>query len=267
MAALIVDPQESPDSRDHRRPIALAPVAIVLLVFAATLDSVQQTARTGLGLAGLAPLAVTMAGNVTDEDGAPIAHAFVRVTQAVELATTFTGETGGYRLAFSIQTRLPAEVSIGATGFEASVRELRIDSTDSRYDAMLHPRVRIEAGTTAHLVVASGDGLCHPVRPDRSGPERSWPCRLVHVAVGKAGVLSVAVLPDDPRDRFGVSFAVGSQPTLLFAAPCCASAEVARLPEGADALVQIVALDLDRAATPSGRSQRGFTLRTTLDPP
>jgi len=80
-------------------------------------------------------------------------------------------------------------------------------------------------------------------------------------------VLSVAVVPDDPRDRFGVSFAVGSEPTLLFATPCCPSDDVVRLPEGAEALVQVVALDLDTSAAPSDRSRQGFTLRTALDPP
>jgi hypothetical protein len=90
---------------------------------------------------------------------------------------------------------------------------------------------------------------------------------LLHVTVGRAGVLHVTVEGDDPQDRFGVSFAVGSEPTLLFATACCASDDTARLPEGADALVQIVALDLGTSAAPSGPSRRGFTIRTALDPP
>ena len=43
--------------------------------------------------------------------------------------------------------------------------------------------------------------------------------------------------------------------------------DAARLPEGADALVQVVALDLDTSAAPSNRSRQGFTLHTALDPP
>jgi hypothetical protein len=265
--AQIVDAQEPQVAGSRRRSLALASVAMVLVVFAATLDPVQRTARTAVGLAGLAPLAVMMSGKVTDEDGAPIAHAFVRVGQDGELATTYTDETGGYRLAFSMRTRIPAQVSVGATDFEASLRELRVASTDPQYDARLRPRVRIDAGATVHLVIASEDGLCYPVRIDSNDPDRSWPCRLLHVTVGRAGVLHVTVEGDDPQDRFGVSFAVGSEPTLLFATSCCAPDDTARLAEGADALVQIVALELGTAAAPSGPSRRGFTIRTALDPP
>ena len=265
--AQIVDVQEYPATASRRRWLALVPVAVVLLVFAATLEPVQRTWRTVLGLAGFAPLAVTMSGNIADDDGAPIAHAFVRVGQEGQLAATYTDGAGRYVLAFSIRTRLPADVSVGATGYEASLRDLRVASTDPQYDARLHKVVRIDAGATAHAVIASEDGLCYPVRTDPREPDRSWPCRLLHVLVGKTGVLSVAVVPDDPRDRFGVSFAVGSEPTLLFATPCCPSDDVVRLPEGAEALVQVVALDLDTSAAPSDRSRQGFTLRTALDPP
>jgi len=265
--AQIVDVQDYPATASRRRWLALVPVAVVLLVFAATLEPVQRTARMALGLAGLAPLAVTMSGNITDDDGAPIRHAFVRVGQEGQLAATYSDEAGRYQLAYSIRTRLPADVSVGATGYEASLRELRVTSTDPQYDARLHKVVRIDAGATTHAVIASEDGLCYPVRTDVREPDRSWPCRLLHVLVGKTGVLSVSVVPDDPRDRFGVSFAVGSEPTLLFATPCCPSDDAARLPEGADALVQVVALDLDTSAAPSNRSRQGFTLHTALDPP
>ncbi len=265
--AQIVDAQEYPAAVRHRGWLALAPVAVVLLVFAATLEPVQRTARVALGLAGVVPLAVTMTGRITNEDGLPIAHAFVRVGQDGELATTYTDATGSYQLAFSIRLRLPADVSVGATGYEASLRELHVTSTDPQYDARLQKVVRIDAGASVHLVLASDDGLCYPVRTDVREPNRSWPCRLLHVLVGKTGVLAVAAVPDDPRDRFGVSFAVGSEPTLVFAMPCCSSDDTARLPEGADALVQVVALDLDMSAAPSGRSRQGFTLRTALDPP
>jgi len=262
--SLIVDAQEPTAPVSRGRSLALAPVAVILLVFAATLEPVQQAARIALGLAGLAPLAVTMSGEVRDEEGAPIAHAFVRVGQDRELATGFTDEAGIYRLAFAIRTGESANVSVGATGYEASVRALRITSSDPRSDARLHRRIRIDSGATVHLAVASEDGLCSSVRTE---PDHSWPCRLVHVTVAGAGVLRVAVQADDPRDRLGVSFAVGSQPALVFATPCCPLEDAASLPEGADALVQIVALDLYRSAAPSGDTERGFTLRTALDPP
>jgi hypothetical protein len=262
--SLIVDAHEPPAPVGRGRSLALAPVAVVLLVFAATLEPVQQTARSALGLAGIAPLAVTMSGEVTDEEGAPIAHAFVRVSQDRELATGFTDQTGTYRLAFSIQTREPANVSVGATGYEASVRGLHVSSTDPRSDARLRRRIRIDSGSTAHLAVGSGDGLCSLVRAEG---DHFWPCRLVHVTVAAAGVLNVAVEANDPRDRFGVAFAVGSQPTLVFATPCCPFEDAARLPQGADALVQIVALDLKRSAAPSTNDQHFFTLRTALGPP
>src|SRR5207245_921000 len=97
----------------------------------------------------------------------------------------------------------------------------RVTSTDPQYAARLHKVGRIDAGGTTHAVIASEDGLCYPVRTDVREPDRSWPCRLLHVLGGKTGVLSISVVPDDPRDRFGVSFAVGSEPTLLFATPCC----------------------------------------------
>ena len=267
MAAQIVDAQEQPAGPSHRRSLALAAVAIVLLVFAATLAPVQRVASAALGLAGLVPLVVTMSGYVTDDEGRPIAHAFVRAGQGRGLATTYTEETGSYRLIFSVQTRVPVDVSIGASGYEASVGEIRVASTDPRHDVRLHPLVRIDAGSAVHLIIGSDDGLCYAVRADTSEPRRSWPCRLLHVTVGKAGVLSVAVQSDDPRDRFGVSFAVGSQPTLLFATPCCAADGTARLPEGADALVQVVALDLESESAATSARRQGFTLRAALDLP
>src|SRR5437879_13420844 len=98
-----------------------------------------------------------MSGNITDDDGAPITHAFVRVGQEGQLAATYTDEAGRYQLTYSIQTRLPAEVSVGATGYEASLRELRVTTTDPLHDARLHKVVRIDAGATAHLVIESGD--------------------------------------------------------------------------------------------------------------
>ena len=261
---LIVDAQEPTSASGARRSLALATVVTVVLVFAATLDPVQRTARTALGLVGLVPLAVTMAGQVTNEDGAPVVDAFVRVGQSGELATTRSDETGSYRLTFTVRTGVPATVSVGATGYDASLRELRIDSTEPRFDARIHTRIRIDAGETTHLVVASDDGLCYPVGTDGS---RSWPCRLVHVSVADAGVLNVAVVPDDPRDRFGVAIAVGSQPTLLYPTPCCPSNDAARLGPGPDTVVQIVALDLGGSVSPGARSRQGFTLRTALDPP
>ncbi|TMF59999.1 MAG: carboxypeptidase regulatory-like domain-containing protein, partial [Chloroflexi bacterium] len=120
--ARIVDAQEPPPAARRGRWLALAAVVLILLVFAATLEPVQRTARTALGLAGLLPLAVTMSGMVIDEGGLPIAHAFVRVDQGQELAATYTDETGGYRMGFTIRTAAPAHVSFGANGYEASLR-------------------------------------------------------------------------------------------------------------------------------------------------
>src|SRR5438552_17990101 len=111
--AQIVDAQEYPASASRRRWLALVPVAVVLLVFAATLEPVQRTARTLLGLAGLAPLAVTMSGNTADEAGAPIAHAFVRAGQEGQLASTYSDEAGRYKLAYSIRARRPSDASVG----------------------------------------------------------------------------------------------------------------------------------------------------------
>jgi len=265
--ARIVDAQEPPPAASRRRWRAFAAVAVVLLVFAATLEPVQGTVRTALGLAGLLPLPLTMSGMVTNEDGLPIAHAFVRVGQGRELAATYTDETGSYRMVFTMRTAAPAEVSFGANGYEATIRALHVVSSEPQYDARLHPLVRIDGGATAHLVVASDDGLCYPVRTDVRDADRSWPCRLVHVLVSQAGVLSVAVVPDDPGSKVGVSFAVGSEPTLVFATPCCPQSEAARLPAGADALVQIVALDLFTATDTSARGAQGFALRTLIEPP
>src|SRR5207237_96958 len=112
-----------------------------------------RTARTALGLAGFVPLAVTLSGVVTNEGGSPIAHAFVRVDQDRELAATYTDETGSYRMAFTIRTADPADVSFGANGYEASLRELHVASTEPKYAAQLHRLVRIDSGATTHLVV------------------------------------------------------------------------------------------------------------------
>jgi hypothetical protein len=260
--ARIVDLQEASPA-GGRRSLALASVVVVLLVFAATLEPIQRAARVVLGLAGLAPLSVAMSGTVIDEGGAPIAHAFVRVDQDGELASTYTDEKGTYQMVFSIRTWAPADVSFGANGYEANLRALHVASTESRSDARLHRLVRINAGASAHLVVAPEDGLCYPAQIDVREPDRTWPCRVAYIFVDRVAVLSVTVVPDDPRDRFGASFAVGSEPTLVFATPCCAQSDTARLPEGALAVVQIVALDLDT----SGESNHGFTLRTSLEPP
>ena len=266
--APIVDAQEPPPAAGRGRWLALATVAGVLLVFAATLEPVQRTARTALGLAGFVPLAVTLSGVVTNEGGSPIAHAFVRVDQDRELAATYTDETGSYRMAFTIRTADPADVSFGANGYEVSLRELHVASTEPQYDAQLHPLVRIDGGASVHLVVSSEDGLCYPARSDVRDAARSWPCRLVHVLVRQTGILSVMVVPDDPGNKLGVSFPVGSEPMIVFATPCCPQSEAARLPEGADGLVQIVALDLETTTTDaSRRGRQGFTLRTTIEPP
>src|SRR5438477_8880635 len=264
--ARIGDAQEPPPAARRRRWLALAAVVLILLVFAATLEPVQRTARTALGLAGLLPIAVTMSGMVIDEGGLPIAHAFVRVDQGQELAATYTDETGTYRIAFTIRTAALAQVSFGANGYEASLRELHIASTEPKYDAQLHPLVYIDSGATTHLVVASEDGLCYPVRTDVRDADRSWPCRLVHVLVFGPGVLTVAVVPDGPASRLGVTFAVGSEPALVFATPCCPPSDATSLPQGGYALVQIVALDLDTTTTAtSGRGRQGFTLSTEIE--
>ena len=62
------------------------------------------------------------------------------------------------------------------------------------------------------------------------------------------------------------NYAVGSEPTLVFATPCCPQSDAARLPQGAEALVQIVALDTTMSDT-TGRGRQGFTLRTVIEPP
>ena len=267
-AGRIVDGQETVPEGRRRPALALAAVTIVLLVFAATLEPVQRTARVAMGLAGLTPLAVTLSGMVEDESGAPVAHAFVRVFQDRALATTYTDERGAYQMAFSIRTEAPADVSVGANGYEASLRAIRVASTEPHYDARLHAIVRIDAGATVHLVVAPEDGLCYPLRNDARERARSWPCRLVRVTTRETGVLTVAVVADDQRGQFGVTFAVGSQPFLVFATPCCAPDSAALLPAGIETIVQVVALDLDTAgASHSGLRQRSFTLQTTLEPP
>ena len=56
--------------------------------------------------------------------------------------------------------------------------------------------------------------------------------------------------------------------SLVFATPCCPQSDATRLPQGAEALVQIVALDLDTTMSDtSGRGRQGFTLRTVIEPP
>src|SRR5207245_526480 len=57
--AQIVDVQEYPATASRRRWLALVPVAVVLLVFAATLEPVQPTWRPAPGPAGPAPPAVS----------------------------------------------------------------------------------------------------------------------------------------------------------------------------------------------------------------
>ena len=265
--SLILDAQEPPLAGTRRRSLALVPVAVVLLVFAATLEPAQRTTRTLLGLAGLAPLAVTLSGNVTDDGGAPIAHAFVWVGQDGALASTYTDGNGDYRLAFSVNTAAPTAVSIGAVGYEANLRQLRIASTDPERYVRLHREARIDAGSATHLSVTPEDGLCYPVKAEGREPDQSWPCRFLHVIITRTGVLGVTVVADDPGDRFGLTFPVGSEPTLVFETPCCAESDSARLPEGVEALVQIVALDLGTSAATNGRGSHGFTVRTTFDPP
>ena len=230
----------------------------MLLLFAATLEPVQSIGRMALGLAGIVPLAVTMSGRVTDDGGTPIRHAFVRIGQDAELATTYTDEHGMYEVRFAVRTRAPADVSFGATGYEASVRDLQVASTDEHHDAMLRPLIRIDSGKSLPLEVTLDDGPCRLARTDAGA---AWPCRLVHVSTTKTGLLSISVVGDDPRDRYGVAFAVGSEPMIVFAESCCGAHDAVIVPEGADAVVQIVALGLDPA------TRHRFTLHTTVDPP
>src|SRR5438309_5013594 len=153
----IVDADEA--TLRGRRPavVGILAAAIVLVLFAATLEPVQRAGRTLLGLAGFVPLAVTMTGKVTDEGGAPIAHAFIRVDQGQELANTITVADGSYQMSFAIRTNEPADVSIGATGYEASLRELRVGPTEPRPDTPLRPIIRVAAGTTTPPAVPPAD--------------------------------------------------------------------------------------------------------------
>src|SRR5207249_4000068 len=123
----IVDADEAPLRGRRPAVVGIVAAAIVLVVFAATLEPVQRTGRTLLGLAGIIPLTVTMTGRVTDEGGAPIAHAFIRVDQGQELANTITVADGSYQMGFAIRTNEPADVSIGATGAEAVVQIVALD--------------------------------------------------------------------------------------------------------------------------------------------
>jgi carboxypeptidase family protein len=261
----IVDTDEAP-LRDRRAvAVGIIAAAIVLVVFAATLEPVQRAGRTVLGLAGLIPLTVTMSGHVTDESGAPIAHAFVRIDQGHELANTISDVDGSYRMLLAIRTTEPAYVSIGANGYEASLRAFRVSSTDPQFDPRLHPVVRVDAGATVHLTVGAEDSLCSPVRADLTEPPRQWPCRLVHISGLQAGGLSVSVVPDDPRDHLGVTFGVGTRPALILATPCCSPEDSARVTAGGEAFVQIVALDLENGQA-APRGAQAFTLRTVLGP-
>lgn len=261
----IVDADEAPRRDRRAAAVGIIAAAIVLVVFAATLDPVQRAGRNVLGLAGLSPLTVTMSGHVADESGAPIAHAFLRIDQGHELANTISDLDGSYQMLFAIRTTEPAYVSIGANGYEASLRALRVTSTDPQLDARLHPVVRIDAGATVHLTVGAEDSLCASVRADPSEPQRWWPCRLVHINGLQAGGLSVSVVPDDPRDHLGVTFGVGTRPALILATPCCSPEDSARVTAGGEAFVQVVALDLENGVA-SGSRVSGFTLRTALGP-
>jgi hypothetical protein len=219
-----------------------------------------------MGVAGLAPLAVTLSGTIANEHGAPVAHAFVRVTQNAELGTTYADAAGSYELRFSVRTAMPATVSFGAPGYEASLRELRLGWPEARVDAVLRPLVRVDAGASAHLDVAPSDGSCYPImRTGGASDTTAWPCRLLRVYIPKTGVLQIGVIADDARDRFAVAFAVGSRPAAVFATECCSTEDSLRLPETAEALVQVVALELDPSSGARGR--HGFTLQTALDPP
>jgi carboxypeptidase family protein len=244
---------------------AAAVAAVVLLLFAATLPAVQAAARNALALAGVGTLAVTLRGSVSDESGAPIANAFIRVSQGHELATTVTDGAGVFGVDLAIRADVPADVSVGASGYEAMVRDLRVAWIDPRFDARLHPVVRIDAGTSVHLTVGPGDGLCSNVRV-AGEPQRSWPCRIVHVSGLEPGGLAVAVAGDDPRDRFGVTFGFGTQPQVILSERCCPDADSARVTSG-EAFIQIVALGLENGqAAPGGRGELGLTLRTELGP-
>jgi hypothetical protein len=261
----IVDVEETPPRGRRPAAVGIVAAASVLLVFAATVEPVQRAGRTVLGLAGIVPLTVTMTGRVTDERGAPIPRAFIRVDQGPQLATASTDSAGGYEMVFAIRTRERADVSIGAIGYEATIRELRVSSINPRLDTRLHPVVRIDAGTEVHLAVAVEDSLCAPVRADPSEPQRRWPCRLVHISGLQSGGLSVSVVPDDSRDHLGVTFGVGTRPALILATPCCASEDSARVTAGGEAFVQVVALDLETGGS-APRGAQAFTLRTALGP-
>ena len=64
----IVDADEAP-LRGHRPAVVgIFAAAIVLVLFAATLEPVRRTGRTLLGLAGIIPLTVTMTGSVRASD-------------------------------------------------------------------------------------------------------------------------------------------------------------------------------------------------------
>lgn len=245
--------------------LAAVAAAIVVLLFASTLEPVQRAARNAVALAGVGTLAVTMSGTVTNDLGAPIPHAFVRVFQDAELANATTDTGGAYRMEFAIKGNTRADVSIGAEGYEAIMRDLRPGWLETRYDPRLHPVVRVDAGTSTHLVVAYDDGLCSLAHATGEAA-RSWPCRVVHVGGLQAGGLTVEVQGDDPRDRIGVTFGVGTLTHRILDRACCAASATLRVSAGGEAIVQIVALDLETGLGGSGTNAKGLTIRTTLAP-
>ena len=258
----IVDAEEFPRRAGRGSVLAIGAATAIVLLFASTVEPVQGAARNALGLAGLVPLTVTLSGTITDETGGPIPHAFIRIDQGHELATTISDAGGRYEADFSIWTNAPAYLSVGANGYEPIMRDLHTSSTDPHNDVRLRPVVRIDAGASMHLVVTADDGLCWTV----SEPRRAWPCRFVHVTGLESGGLDVGVVPDDPRDRIGVSFGVGTRPQVILGETCCGTSDSTRVTGGGEAFVQIVALDFDSGGEGKPLAPKGFVFRTALAP-
>ena len=166
--------------------------AVLLVFFAAGCQGNGPTTPTGTSRPGEA---FEVTGVVTDDQGVPVAGAYVTMAMLVSRPSVVTDASGGYTIGFTSNpwtigtsgTRGAARAEIVAEGYDEYWRTVVATSSHLVENFRLHRIKRITPGDSIVLSVTSDNGDCH-----------GWlygPCGRVRVAAPANGNLRVEAVP------------------------------------------------------------------------
>ena len=301
---------EAPMGRPHargrtRRGLVIAALAVAALAVVATQEPLRGTAgelleraRSLFGMplpiesprvvetpvlrsfapvttpAPFAPdlVSFSLVGRITDENGLPISGAIVSVGGSIEGTTD---ASGAYQLDLETERLRPAVgyVYVKHPGFESVVNEVLRSMPVTSFDVRLRRELRMAAGDSVHLEIASDDAICYSSQGMPTDPLNQWSCRIVRVSTpSTAGTLVVDVVPDDGLG-VGLQLIPSDQANTmpLEQVPCCGRhQEIRPFYPGIGVTVEVLGEQrLSERPAPGPRVSHGLTLRTAFipDPP